>query len=116
MTGDDAYRETFERRRDQIQKQVDDLVGLILESSPQRKRIMKVQETVHAWLDTIGRCRRWTKRKQPDQVREEPTGAALGASILEESRRNLQSIQDEEQILLNRKTLAHEWPIQSTKC
>ena len=114
LTGDDAYRETFERRRDQIQKQVDDLVGLILESSPQRKRIMKVQETVHAWLDTIGRPE-MDKKKAAGSSSRGTNGAALGASILEESRRNLQSIQDEEQILLNRKTLAHEWPIQSSQ-
>ena len=35
--------------------------------------------------------------------------------MLDVARRNLESIQDEEQILLNRKTLAHEWPIQSSQ-
>jgi two-component system cell cycle sensor histidine kinase/response regulator CckA len=114
LTGDEVYLETFDRRRDLIRRQVDDLVGLILSSSPQRKRIMKVQETVQAWLDTIARPEVEKKRASGFSVHT-TDAASLGASMLEEARRNLQSIQDEEQILLNRKTLAHEWPIQSTQ-
>jgi two-component system, cell cycle sensor histidine kinase and response regulator CckA len=114
LTGDDTYRATFERRRDQIRKQVDDLVALIMESSPQRKRIMRVQDRVRTWLDTIGRPEMEKKNASGSGSRN-ASASSLGASMLEEARRNLQSIQDEEQILVTRKTLAHEWPVQSSQ-
>jgi len=114
LTGDGAYRETFERHRDQIRKQVDNLVALIMESSPQRKRIMRVQDRVRTWLDTIGRPE-MEKKVESGTSSQNTSASSLGTSMLDEARRNLQSIQDEEQILLNRKTLAHEWPVQSSQ-
>src|SRR3954467_4621693 len=53
LTGDPIYLETFNRRHDQIRSRTDELAALILESSPQRKRMMKMQETLQSWLDTI---------------------------------------------------------------
>jgi PAS domain S-box-containing protein len=114
LTGDAAYLETFNRRYEQIRTRTDELAALILESSPQRKRMMKMQEMVQSWLDTVARPE-IEKRKTLQRAPASTNAASLGASLLEVARRNLQSIQDEEQILLNRKTLAHEWPIQSTQ-
>ena len=98
----------------QIQKPHDELVALILESSPQRKRIMKVQETVQC----LAGHDRPPGDGQEESIRfnlRDQRMLLLAHRLLEVARRNLQSIQDEEQILLNRKTLAHEWPIQSSQ-
>ena len=114
LTGDGVYLETFNRRYEQIRSRADELAALILESSPQRKRMMKMQETLQSWLDTIARPE-MEKRKTSRRDQASTSAASLGASLLDVARRNLQSIQDEEQILLNRKTLAREWPIQSTQ-
>ncbi len=114
LTGENLYLETFNRRHEQIRQRIDDLAGLILESSPQRKRMMKVQEAMQEWLDKIA-LPEIQKKEAATRDATKPDSVSLGTSILEVARRNLQSIQDEEQILLNRKTLAHEWPIQSTQ-
>ena len=114
LTGDDVYLETFNRRHEQVRSRTDELAALILESSPQRKRMMKMQETLQTWLDTVARPE-IEKKKTSRRESANTSAASLGASLLDVARRNLQSIQDEEQILLNRKTLAHEWPIQSSQ-
>ena len=93
----------------------DELATFILESSPQRKRMMKMQETLQSWLDTVARPE-IEKRNTSPREQASANAASLGASLLDVARRNLQSIQDEEQILLNRKTLAQEWPIHRRKC
>lgn len=114
LTAEQAYLDTFDRRRELIRRRLDELASLILESSPQRKRIMKVQETVQNWINTVGRPEIDKKKKSPNNWTSADT-VSLGVSMLELARRSLQSIEDEEQILLNRKTLDHGWPIQSTQ-
>ncbi len=113
LGGDDGYLETFNRRYEQIRSRIDQLAALILESSPQRKRMMKMQETLQTWLDTIARPEIENKKMRREATSTSST--SLGTSLLETARRDLHSIQDEEQILLNRKTLAGEGPIQSTQ-
>src|SRR3954471_4942879 len=53
LTGDASYLEPFERRRELIKHRVEELTLLILDSARQRKRIMKIQESVQKWLDDV---------------------------------------------------------------
>jgi len=53
LTGNADYLPSFERRREAIKQRVDELTDFIVESSAQRKRVMKVQEIVHTWLTTV---------------------------------------------------------------
>ena len=53
LTGENSYLEPFERRRELIKHRVEDLTVLILDSPRQRKRVMKIQEIVQKWLDTV---------------------------------------------------------------
>ena len=53
LTGDQSYVTPFDRRRDLIRRRLENLTALILDRPAQRKRIMKVQEVVQKWIDTI---------------------------------------------------------------
>src|SRR4030081_1046038 len=53
LSGDQGYIIPFDRRKELIQHRVDDLASLILDSPPQRKRVMKVQEVVQKWLNNV---------------------------------------------------------------
>ena len=112
LTGNPAYREPFERRREAIKQRIDQLTDLILLSPAQRKRVMKVQEIVQTWLTTIA---------IPEMSgREKKSGApintsVLGNSLLDQARELLQSLQNEEQIDLNNRMRDQEWAAQSTR-
>src|SRR5881394_3195228 len=53
LTGNPAYREAFEQRRDGIKRRIDDLGALIINSPSQRKRVMRAQELVLNWANTV---------------------------------------------------------------
>ena len=65
LTGDNAYLRAV-RIDGAIRSSArsEDLAGLILDSPPQRKRVMKVQEIVQKWLDTIGRTARCAQQRK----------------------------------------------------
>jgi PAS domain S-box-containing protein len=118
LTGSPSYLESFERRRDVIKRRVEELTLLILDSPRQRKRVMKIQEIVEKWLDEVAL----------PQIKERQTkGAArlidssgesfgpLGDGLLNQARDILQSLQNEEQIVLNQRMREQEWAAQSTQ-
>ena len=53
LTGNAAYADVFERRRLAIKGRVEALTDLIVDSSQQRKRVMKMQGIVDKWLTTV---------------------------------------------------------------
>jgi two-component system cell cycle sensor histidine kinase/response regulator CckA len=117
LTGNQIHLDTFNRQRDVIKQRTDRLTGLIVESSSQRKRIMKVQDIVQGWLDTVALPE--IKKRETSEGKtmtvSEANAISLGTEMLAQARINLQSVQDEEQILLNQKTHAQEWATQSTQ-
>lgn len=115
LTGSPVYLETFNRRRELLGERVDDLTKLIVESSPQRKRIMKVREVLPKWLEKVALPEIEKKQAAMAQPSRMATVTSLGASWLTEARLAVQAIQGEEQILLNRKMRDQEWPAQSTR-
>jgi PAS domain S-box-containing protein len=117
LTGDASYLEPFERRRDLIKHQVEDLTQLILDSPRQRKRVMKIQEVVQKWLETVA-LPQMNARTKGNAVLTEPGADAsdpLGNGLINQAREILQSLQNEEQIVLNQRMREQEWAAQSTQ-
>src|SRR4051794_8280274 len=113
LTHNQDYVAPFDRRRDIIRKRIEELTVLILDSPRQRKRVMKVQELVQRWIDTIAMPQ---IANGGNRVSNSPTtAAALGNSMLDEARDILRLIQNEEQIVLNQRMREQEWAAQSTQ-
>ena len=118
LTGESSYLEPFERRGELIKHRVEDLTVLILDSPRQRKRVMKIQEIVQKWLGTIALPQMNTRQTKGGTVPTEPAShpsASLGNSLLDQAREILQSLQNEEQIVLNQRMQDQEWATQSTQ-
>jgi PAS domain S-box-containing protein len=114
LTGNPNYLAPFERRRDLIKDRIDNLTALILNSSPQRKRVMKVQEIVQNWLMTIA-LPEITARQNKAPGSGPLVVSGLGNSLLDQARELLQNLQNEEQIVLNQRMRDQEWATQSTQ-
>lgn len=110
LTGKPAYFDSFNRRKDLIKRRIEDLTALILENPKQRKRVMKVQEVVQRWLRTVA-----LPEIKGNDAKNAATALPLGNSLLDQAREILQSLQDEEQIVLNQRMLEQEWATQSTQ-
>jgi two-component system cell cycle sensor histidine kinase/response regulator CckA len=122
LTGKPIYIVPFDRRRELIRRRLEDLTSLILDSPKQRKRLMKVQEVVQKWLNTVAlpeiKARQSKNAETPSATNENAVGATsvpLGNSLLDQAREILQSLQDEEQIILNQRMAEQEWASQSTQ-
>jgi len=118
LTADNSYLEPFQNSRELIKQEVEQLTVLILDSPPQRKRVMKIQEIVQKWLDTIALPQMNARKTKPVTVLAESAGnpgVSLGTSLLDQAREILQSLQNEEQIVLNQRMKDQEWATQSTQ-
>ncbi len=118
LTGDQTYVLPLDRRRDLIRRRLDSLASLILDRPAQRKRVMKVQEVVQKWLDTVATPQ--IKARAAAKTSDAPAVASderivLGNALLDQARDILQSLQDEEQITLNHRMVEQEWASQSTQ-
>ncbi len=79
---------------------------------------MKIQEIVQKWLDTVAlpqiNCPENERRRQHRDPASNPS-LSLGDSLLDQAREILQSLQNEEQIVLNQRMQDQEWATQSTQ-
>jgi len=121
LNGNQGYVASFERRRDLIQRRLDELGALVGHNDAQRKRVIKVQTVVNDWLNSVAlpeiAARSKTSAASP-AVQENGASipaASLGTSLLDQARDALQSVQDEEQIVLNQRMAEQEWAAQSTQ-
>ncbi|MFL6537975.1 MAG: PAS domain S-box protein [Chthoniobacterales bacterium] len=112
LTRDASYLDPFDRRRELIRNRIEDLTHLILDSPRQRKRVMKVQEIVQRWIDTIALPQIGTLKANPNV---NSTPAVLGNSTLDEARQILRELQADEQIVLNQRMRDQEWAAQATQ-
>src|SRR5437660_7388919 len=119
LSGKEDYIKPFETKRDLIKQRTEDLTALILDNPRQRKRIIKVQEVIQKWLDTVGIPEMNARRNKgavPTLPETNTAGPfALGNSLLDQAREVLQSLQDEEQIVLNERMHDQEWAAQSAQ-
>ena len=117
LTGSPQYLEPFERRRELIKGRVEELTVLILDSPRQRKRVMKIQEIVQKWLDEVA-LPQINDRQTKGAAKLTEVGESygpLGNGLLNQAREILQSLQNEEQIVLNQRMREQEWAAQSTQ-
>lgn len=115
LTGDQRFLANFDHRREQIATRIEELTSVILDSSAQRKRVMRVQSVVQDWVHSVA-LPEIKARQEKNQVEIKPIGASvLGNSLLDQARAVLQSLQDEEQIVLNQRMHDQEWATQSTQ-
>jgi two-component system, cell cycle sensor histidine kinase and response regulator CckA len=119
LTGKQNYTVAFERRRESIKRRIDNLNALIFDNPKQRKRIVKVQTIVQQWLDTVALPQIQSRQGTPDLSSDTGTQnsqpAPLGNSLLDQARAILQSVQDDEQIVLNQRMIEQEWATQATQ-
>ncbi|HVF71085.1 MAG TPA: CHASE3 domain-containing protein [Chthoniobacterales bacterium] len=118
LTGSSLYMEPFERRRELIKRRVEELMVLILDSPRQRKRIMKIQEIVQKWLDDVALPQIALRQSKPNATFVEMSADSfgpLGKGLLNQARELLQTLQAEEQIVLNQRMREQEWAAQSTQ-
>src|SRR4029079_10727802 len=117
LTGDTAFIKAFDSRKELIKSRTEELTLLILDSQNQRKRVMKVQEIVQKWLDTVALPQLAQQRgRAPTPVHDlgTITSASLGNALLDQAREILRTLQDEEQIALNERMKDQEWATQLT--
>src|SRR5437660_2515364 len=116
LSGSGELLVPYEKKREQIKQRIEDLTALIIDNPRQRKRVIKVQEVVQKWLDTVAAPEinaRRAKGSAPTAAETASSGAfALGNSLLDQGREVLQSLQDEEQIVLNQRMHDQEWAMQ----
>jgi PAS domain S-box-containing protein len=115
LSGKLDYVTSFNRRRETIRKNIDQLTSLILNNPTQRKRVMKVQEVVQNWIDTVAVPDIRTHEQPASEPAAQATPVNLGNALLDQARSILQSLQDEEQIVLNQRMLEQEWATQSSQ-
>jgi PAS domain S-box-containing protein len=118
LTGNATHLEPFQSRRELIKQRVEELTVLILDSPKQRKRVMKIQEIVQKWLDEIALPQINERQTKGSARITEPAGESygpLGNGLLNQTRDILQSLQNEEQIVLNQRMREQEWAAQSTQ-
>jgi PAS domain S-box-containing protein len=116
LTGDPRYVTTFNRQRQLVHRRLEDL---ILGSPAQRKRVVKVKAVIEQWIESIAlpeiKARQDKDAAGGQSDREETGTVDLGNAQLNQARDVLQSIQDEEQIVLNQRMHDQEWATQSTQ-
>src|SRR6266436_3207862 len=78
LSGSEDFLAPFNKKVDLIKNRVEDLNGLIIDNPRQRKRVIKVQEVVQKWLDTVAipqvEARR-SKGAAPTAAETSPTGS-----------------------------------------
>jgi len=109
LTDNEQYTRLFESRKQAMQERVDELTALIRESPTQSDRVMKAGNLARRWVEQIAR----PSFRKGSASKPRLTTAALGGMMLDQPREVLQSLQDEEQIILNRKMQNQEWAAQS---
>ena len=113
LTKDRAYLENLSRGKGLFQRHSDELTAVLLDNSRQRKRILKMREIVQNWLVVSALSIAIDQNQSAAQAAQ--AKPALGAPILTEAREILQSIQREEQIILNQRMREQEWAVQATQ-
>jgi two-component system, cell cycle sensor histidine kinase and response regulator CckA len=119
LTGDRNYIASFNRRRDLIRRRLDDLASFMVDNPKQRDRVTRVQDVVEKWLTSVAFPEIKMRETKPPGTASWPnesgSESTLGNSMLDQTREILQSLQDEEQIVLNQRMVEQEWASQSTE-
>ncbi len=113
LTGKQLDIESLNRRY-LLNDRTNDLMNLVLDNPSQRKRIKKTHEIFEKWSDTIAVTEINTARKagNSSETTDSQPDILQGTQILDQAREILDSVQKEEQLVLNEQVQEHEWPTQ----
>jgi PAS domain S-box-containing protein len=113
LTHRSQYYAPFQERRNAMKKRLGELNGRLLDNPIQRKRVIRAQDIALRWADQVAQPT-FLGRSSPSAV-SEISAVTLSNSSLDEARWILQSLKDEEQILLSQRTGEQEMATQSTQ-
>ncbi len=108
-----GYVEDLRRQSDAIQDQLGELTAFMPEGSAHRQKIQRTAELLRKWNEKVAQPE--IQKRSDRKADAAPDQQALKATLLNEARSQIRAIQDDEQILLNQKMRAPEWPVQSTR-
>jgi len=115
----EEYIGSFQKKLQSMKDRTQELMGLILDSPTQRKRVMKVQDLIQTWCATVAepeiKARRAKAGTPPAAEFSAAATAAQANALLGQARDILQSLQDEEQISLNQRMHDQQWATQSSQ-
>jgi PAS domain S-box-containing protein len=113
LTHRSQYFKPFQERRSAMKKRLEELTGHLLDNPVQRKRANRAEDMVLRWVDQVA---------QPAFLGQSSPGAIAGVSavtlsngLLVQAHWLLQSLKDEEQVLLSQRTGEQEMATQSTQ-
>jgi PAS domain S-box-containing protein len=113
LTHRSQYFAPFQERRSAMNERLEELNGRLLDNPIQRKRVIKAQDIVLRWLDQVAQPV-FLGQSSPSAV-SDISAVTLSNGSLDQAHWILQSLQDEEQILLSQRTGEQEMATQSTQ-
>src|SRR5438132_1576608 len=114
LTHRSQYFAPFQERRNVMKKRLEELNGRLSDNSVQRKRVIKVQDIVLRWADQVAQPA-VLGQSSPSTAFDTSSATTLSNASLDQARWILQSLKDEEQILLSQRAGEQEMATQSTQ-
>jgi PAS domain S-box-containing protein len=102
LTPRTQYFGLFQERRNAMKKRLEELNVGLLDNPVQRKRIIKAQDIVLRWADQVAQPA-FLGQSSPGMVSDISSALNLSNASLDQARWILQSLKDEEQILLSQR-------------
>src|SRR5438105_11168704 len=114
LTQRSQYFAPFQERRNVMKKRLEELNGRLSDNPVQRKRVIKVQDIVLRWADQVAQPA-VLGQSSPSTAFDTSSATTLSNASLDQARWILQSLKDEEQILLSQRAGEQEMATQSTQ-
>src|SRR2546430_2046174 len=114
LTHRSQYFAPFQERRNAMKKRLEELNGRLLDNPVQRKRVIKAQDIVLRWADQVAQPA-FLGQSAPTKASDISSALTLSNASLDQARWILQSLKDEEQILLSQRAGEQEMATQSTQ-
>src|SRR5438874_10255716 len=114
LTHRSQYFVPFQERRNAMKKRLEELNGRLLDNPVQRKRVIKAQDIVLRWADQVAQPA-FLGQRAPSTASDTVSALTLSNASLDQARWILQSLKDEEQILLSQRAGEQELATQSTQ-
>ena len=114
LTHRSQYFAPFQERRTAMKKRLEELNGRLLDNPVQRKRVIKAQDIVLRWADQVAQPA-FLGQSAPSTASDTSSALTLSNASLDQARWILQSLKDEEQILLSQRAGEQEMVTQSTQ-
>jgi CHASE3 domain sensor protein len=102
FTGQEVYKEPFDRRKALIDSRLNELTVLVAGDASQGKRVSLVRSAVGQWLQQVALPEIQQRNSAKPAASVPPS--ALGKSLIDEARKNLQDVQTGAQVTLNEQT------------